>query len=187
MREDIRRELLTRELIQRQVANRITISEREVERFLAQQGEAGDARYRLGHILVALPRSPSSQQVQEAALSDHPGVTRLILDLFRVKFDPAIAVDVKARKAQADGGAGAADVAKIKAPLMIHYAALDDRINAGWPAYETALKANHVKYEMHMYAGTNHGFHNDTTPRYDKDAATLAWDRTIAWFNKYVK
>ncbi|WP_355659774.1 peptidylprolyl isomerase [Halomonas salifodinae] len=66
VREDIRRELLTRELIQRQVANRITISEREVERFLAQQGEAGDARYRLGHILVALPRSPSSQQVQQA-------------------------------------------------------------------------------------------------------------------------
>ena len=81
----------------------------------------------------------------------------------------------------------AADVAKIKAPLMIHYAALDDRINAGWPAYEAALKANGVKYEMHMYPGTNHGFHNDTTPRYDEAAAKLAWQRTVDFFNKNVR
>lgn len=81
----------------------------------------------------------------------------------------------------------AADVAKIKAPLLIHYAALDDRINAGWPAYEAALKANAVKYEMHMYAGTNHGFHNDTTPRYDEAAAKLAWSRTLAFFNQHLK
>ena len=75
----------------------------------------------------------------------------------------------------------AADVAKIKAPLLIHYAALDDRINAGWPAFEAALKANGVKYQMYMYPGTNHGFHNDTTPRYDEAAAKLAWSRTIAF------
>ena len=81
----------------------------------------------------------------------------------------------------------AADVGKIKAPLMIHYAALDDRINAGWPAYEAALKANGIKYEMYMYPGTNHGFHNDTTPRYDEAAAKLAWQRTVDFFNKNVR
>ena len=81
----------------------------------------------------------------------------------------------------------AADVAKIKAPLLIHYAALDDRINAGWPAFEAALKANGVKYQMYMYPGTNHGFHNDTTPRYDEAAAKLAWQRTIDFFNKNLR
>lgn len=80
-----------------------------------------------------------------------------------------------------------ADVPKIKAPLQIHYAALDDRINAGWPAYEAALKAAGAKYEMHMYPGTNHGFHNDTTPRYDDAAAKLAWQRTLDFFNKNVR
>jgi carboxymethylenebutenolidase len=78
----------------------------------------------------------------------------------------------------------AADVARIKAPLLIHYAALDERINAGWPAFETALKANNVKYQMYMYPGTNHGFHNDTTPRYDEAAAKLAWSRTLAFFKE---
>ena len=81
----------------------------------------------------------------------------------------------------------AADVARIKAPLLIHYAALDERINKGWPDYETALKANAVKYQMYMYAGTNHGFHNDTTPRYDEAAAKLAWSRTLAFFNENLK
>jgi len=85
------------------------------------------------------------------------------------------------------GQPAAADVAKIKAPLQIHYAALDDRINAGWPAYEAALKANGVKYEMHIYPGTNHGFHNDTTPRYDEAAAKLAWSRTLAFFNEKLR
>jgi carboxymethylenebutenolidase len=81
----------------------------------------------------------------------------------------------------------AANVGKIKAPLLIHYAALDDRINAGWPAFEAALKANNVKYQMFMYPGTNHGFHNDTTPRYDEAAAKLAWSRTIAFFKENLK
>jgi carboxymethylenebutenolidase len=81
----------------------------------------------------------------------------------------------------------AADVAKIKAPLLLQYAELDQRINAGWPAYETALKANEVKHTMHMYPGVNHGFHNDTTPRYDEAAAKLAWERTIAFFNENLK
>jgi carboxymethylenebutenolidase len=80
-----------------------------------------------------------------------------------------------------------ADVPKIKAPLLIHYAENDERINAQWPAYEAALKAAGVKYEMHMYPGTQHGFNNDTTPRYDAAAAKLAWGRTIAFFNARLK
>jgi carboxymethylenebutenolidase len=85
------------------------------------------------------------------------------------------------------GQPSAADTAKIKAPLLIHYAAMDDRINGGWPAWETALKANGVKYQMYMYPGTNHGFHNDTTPRYDEAAAKLAWSRTVAFFKENLK
>ena len=81
----------------------------------------------------------------------------------------------------------ATDVPKIKAQLLIHYAGLDDRINAGWPAYEAALKANHVAYTAHIYPGVNHGFHNDTTPRYDEAAAKLAWQRTIDFFNKTLR
>jgi carboxymethylenebutenolidase len=85
------------------------------------------------------------------------------------------------------GQPSAADTAKIKAPLLIHYAGLDERLNAGWPAWETALKANGVKYQMYMYPGTNHGFHNDTTPRYDEAAAKLAWSRTTAFFKENLK
>jgi len=81
----------------------------------------------------------------------------------------------------------AADAAKIKAPLLLHYAGLDTRINGGWPAYEEALKANHLSYEAHIYEGVNHGFHNDTTPRYDAAAAKLAWQRTLAFFAKHLK
>jgi carboxymethylenebutenolidase len=77
----------------------------------------------------------------------------------------------------------AEDAARIKAPLLIHYAGTDERLNAMWPAYETALKAANVKYAMHMYQGTQHGFNNDTTPRYDEAAAKLAWQRTIEFFN----
>jgi carboxymethylenebutenolidase len=79
------------------------------------------------------------------------------------------------------------DAAKIKAPLLIHYAEHDDRINAGWKPFERALKANGSKYEMHMYPGTQHGFHNDTTPRYDEAAAKLAWSRTLAFFKEHLK
>ncbi|MHA7774089.1 YghX family hydrolase [Roseibium sp. M-1] len=76
----------------------------------------------------------------------------------------------------------AEDVSKIQAPLLLQYAELDERINAGWPAYEEALKANGKTFEAHMYPGVNHGFHNDTTPRYDEAAAKLAEDRTIEFF-----
>jgi len=78
----------------------------------------------------------------------------------------------------------AADTAKIKAPLLLHYASLDERVNAGWPAFEAALKANGIKYKAYMYQGANHAFLNDTTPRYDEAAAKLAWSRTIAFLNE---
>ncbi len=76
------------------------------------------------------------------------------------------------------------DVPKIKASLLINYAGTDERINAQWPAYEAALKANRVAYEQHVYEGTQHGFHNNSTPRYNEAAANLAWDRTLAHFRK---
>jgi carboxymethylenebutenolidase len=79
------------------------------------------------------------------------------------------------------------DVPKIKCPLLIQSAEVDERINASWPAFEKALQAAHVSYERHLYPGTQHGFNNDTTPRYDAAAAKLAWERTIAFFNKYVR
>lgn len=85
------------------------------------------------------------------------------------------------------GQAAIADVPKIKAPLQLHYASLDTRVNAGWPAYEAALKENGKEYEAFMYENVNHGFHNDTTPRYDKAAAELAWKRTIKFFKKKLK
>ena len=69
---------------------------------------------------------------------------------------------------------------------MIHLGELDKRVNAGWPDYEAALKANGKAYKMHMYAGANHGFHNDTTARYDPEAAELAWTRTLAFFEKHL-
>lgn len=78
-------------------------------------------------------------------------------------------------------------VARIGAPMMLHYAELDRRINEGWPAYESALKANGKTYEAHMYAGANHGFHNDSTPRYDEDAASLAWKRSLDFFAMHLK
>lgn len=83
------------------------------------------------------------------------------------------------------GGQPALDsVPNIKAPLLLHYASLDTRITAGWPAYEAALKANGKKYQGFIYEGANHGFHNDTTPRYDKAAAELAWKRTVEFFKE---
>ena len=81
----------------------------------------------------------------------------------------------------------AADFPKINAPLLLHYAELDKNINEGWPAYEAALKANNKVYEAYIYPGVNHGFHNDSTPRYDEPAAELAWKRTLGWFEKYLK
>lgn len=86
------------------------------------------------------------------------------------------------------GGAPALEmVPNIKAPLLLHFAEKDDRVNAAWPSYESALKASNIKYEAHIYTGVQHGFNNDTTPRYDEAAAKLAWQRTIAFFNQALK
>jgi carboxymethylenebutenolidase len=79
------------------------------------------------------------------------------------------------------------DVPRIKAPLLLHYAGLDARVNEGWPAYEKALKENNKEYTAYIYPGVNHGFHNDSTPRYDRKAAVLAWQRTIDFFNEKLK
>jgi carboxymethylenebutenolidase len=79
------------------------------------------------------------------------------------------------------------DVAKITCPLMVQSAETDPRINAAWPAYEAALKAAGVSYVRYLYPGTQHGFHNDTTPRYDEAAAKLAWGRTVAFLNQHLR
>jgi carboxymethylenebutenolidase len=81
----------------------------------------------------------------------------------------------------------AEETAKIEASLLIHYAENDPRINAGWPAYEAALKTAKVKYSAYTYPGTEHGFNNDTTPRYDEAAAKLAWQRTIDFLNQHLR
>ncbi|GAB2602312.1 YghX family hydrolase [Nitrincola alkalisediminis] len=94
--------------------------------------------------------------------------------------DLAAAVPFYGRQANPD------DVTRIQAPLLFHFAETDPNINATWPTYEEALKAAGKTYEAHTYPGTNHGFHNDSTPRYDEAAAKLAWDRTIAWFRHYL-
>ena len=81
----------------------------------------------------------------------------------------------------------AEDAVKIKAPLLLQYGELDTRVNAGWPAFEKILKENNIEYTAYIYPEVNHGFHNNTTPRYDKEAATLSWERTIAFFKKHLK
>ena len=91
--------------------------------------------------------------------------------------DLAASVPFYGRQAKAE------DVPKIQAPLLLHYAGLDQRINKGWPEYEAALKAHGKEYTAHLYPGVNHGFHNDTTPRYDAVAAELSWTRTIEFFD----
>lgn len=85
------------------------------------------------------------------------------------------------------GQPAAEEAAKIKAPLLLHFAGADERVNAGWPAYEAALKAASVNHEAHIYPGVQHGFNNDTTPRFDEAAAKLAWERTIHFFNTHLR
>ena len=96
----------------------------------------------------------------------------------------ALGQDLQAAAPFYGAAAETASVPKIKAPLLIHYAENDPRINGMWPAFESALKAAGVRYEMHMYPGTQHGFHNDSTPRYKEEAAKLAWERTVAFFKE---
>lgn len=85
------------------------------------------------------------------------------------------------------GQPSAEETAQIKAPLLLHYAGLDTRVNAGWQAYEVALKKNNIEHTAYIYPDVNHGFHNNTTPRYDEAAATLAWERTIAFFKETLR
>ncbi|MCK6453312.1 MAG: dienelactone hydrolase family protein [Alphaproteobacteria bacterium] len=98
----------------------------------------------------------------------------------------ALGADMNAGVPFYGAAAETASVPKIKAPLLIQYAENDERINAMWPAFEEALKASKVPYEMHKYPGTQHGFHNNSTPRYQEAAAKLAWERTIAFFKKHL-
>jgi carboxymethylenebutenolidase len=95
--------------------------------------------------------------------------------------------DVAAAVAFYGGAPPAADVAKIKSAILVHHGSMDTRLVAGWPAYEEARKANHINYAGYVYEGAQHGFHNDTTPRYDEGAAKLAWKRTLDVFDKYLK
>ena len=96
---------------------------------------------------------------------------------------PALAAAVPFYGSAAD----AADAGRIRAPLLLHFAEHDDRVNASWPPYQAALDAAKVPYEAHRYPGTQHGFHNDTTPRYDEAAARLAWERTLAFFDRHLR
>ena len=84
------------------------------------------------------------------------------------------------------GGQPKENIDKINAPLLLQFAGLDERVNAGWPAYENALKANGKRYEAFTYPNVNHGFHNTSTPRYNKEAAELAWSRTMDFFKKHL-
>ena len=97
-----------------------------------------------------------------------------------------LGAEVKAAVPFYGAAAETARVPQIKAPLLIQYAENDERVNALWPAYEAALKAAGVPYEMYIYPGTQHGFHNNSTPRYHEASARLAWDRTIAFFKKHL-
>lgn len=106
-----------------------------------------------------------------------------VVNYLAVRMGPDLAAGVPFYGAQP----AEADVAKIKAPINAQYGGLDQRINAGWPAFDAALTAAGVIHEGHIYEGANHGFHNDTTPRYDEKAAKEAWQRTLDWFNKYLK
>lgn len=94
--------------------------------------------------------------------------------------------ELKASVAYYGRQAAAEDVPKIQAPLLLHYGELDERVNAGWPAYEAALKANGKNYEAFIYEGANHGFHNDSTPRYDEAMAELSWERTLTHFKTHL-
>ena len=95
--------------------------------------------------------------------------------------------DLKAAVPFYGGQPTAEEAAQIKAPLLLQYASLDTRVNAGWPAYEATLKENNIEYTVYFYPDVNHGFHNNTTPRFDKEAADLAWSRTISFFKEKLK
>ena len=126
-------------------------------------------------------------------LQDHPDTTGSV-GTVGFCFGGGMSLQLAVRIADLDAAVAfygrhpsAEDAASISAPLMLHHGELDERVNAGWPAFEEALVANGVTYEAFMYAGANHGFHNDTTPRFDEEAAALAWQRTIGHFDANLK
>ncbi len=106
-----------------------------------------------------------------------------VVNILAVRMGPDLAAAVPFYGSQPS----AADAAKIKAPVLAQYGELDTRITSGWSGFDAALTAAHVTHEGHIYKGANHGFHNDTTPRYDEAAAKLAWQRTLDWFDKYLR
>lgn len=149
-----------------------------------------------GQLFRQVDRAKMSEDFVAAAhwLKSHPVCTGkigvvgfcfggAIANMLAVRLGP----DLSAAVSFYGGQPKADEVPAIKAPLLLHYASLDTRVNAGWPGYEEALKANHVTYTAHFYEGANHGFHNDTTPRYDEAAAKLSWQRTLDFFNKYLR
>lgn len=126
-------------------------------------------------------------------LQDHPDTTGSV-GTVGFCFGGGMSLQMAVRVADLDAAVAfygrhpsAEDAARIEAPLMLHHAGLDERINAGWPDFEAALKANDVDYVNHEYADVNHGFHNDTTPRFDEKAAALAWRRTLGHFDAHLK
>ena len=124
-----------------------------------------------------LTRSDSTGKVGSVGFCYGGGVCNALAVAY-----PELSASVPFYGRQAD----AADVPKIQAPIQLHFAELDQRINAGWPDYEAALIKHGKVYEAHIYPGANHGFHNDSTPRFDEAAAELAWNRTLNWFNAHL-
>ena len=145
----------------------------------------------LCHAMLCSCRGSAANTSGGNRSAESAGATAAAVALARVEAGVATAAAVANREL---GGAVSGygrqpegkDVPRIKAPSMRHYGELDTRINEGWPAYEQALKAAGTTYEAYIYKGANHGFHNDSTPRYDEAAANLAWERTLGWFNKYL-
>jgi carboxymethylenebutenolidase len=141
-----------------------------------------DQRKRLEDLLAAVPLLKSRPECNGSVSAVGFCFGGGVVNTMAVRFpDLAAAVPFYGEQPSA------ADTAKIKAPLLIHYAGEDARINAGWPAWEEALKQNRIRHQAYIYPGVQHGFHNDTTPRYDEAAAKLAWSRTLAFFKESLK
>jgi len=148
-----------------------------------------NARLGQGDYLVAeADESDRSFLKLSPTLAVVTNIDREHLDAYRDLHDIQDAFVGFANKVPFYGAAAeTAAVPKIKAPLLVQYAESDERINSMWPAYEQALKASGAAYAMHIYPGTQHGFHNNSTPRYNEAAAKLAWERTLEFFGKYLK
>jgi carboxymethylenebutenolidase len=152
------------------------------EKGLALFGQVDGAKMREDFVAAALwlkSRPDSTGKLGAVGFCFGGGVVNQLA----VRLGPELAAGVPFYGAQPS----AADVARIRTPINAQYAELDPRITGGWPAFDAALTQAQVPHEGHIYQGTNHGFHNDTTPRYDEAAANEAWAHTLAWFNTYLK